>query len=383
MNHIAYLTTEYPHPALPSAGGVGSFVKLMATSLIEKNWKVTVFLALRSEYKVWYDGQVRIVEIKKANPSYLSAFKDRLKISKIINKHIKEDDINIIEAPDWEGFHAFCNIKIPLITRIHGSVTYFNYLQKLSQSKLLAFFEKRALSKSKHVIAVSKFSGKLTQEVFKFKSFSFDVIYNGVDTRKFEKQPLEKDSKVTILYFGTLVRKKGVLELASIFNELVVINPTSKLILVGKDTYDDNTKMNTWQLFKKKLSNKASKRVSYQGVVSYEDMNLIIQEADVCVFPSFAEAFPISWLEAMSMSKPVVASSIGWAKEAMENGVSGFLVHPKKHKAYASKINELLVNPELAKNLGKNARQRVEDKFGQEIIIKQNITIYKKLIGHE
>lgn len=384
MPHIAYITTEYPHSDLPSAGGVGSFVKLMGTSLIEKNWQVTIFLALREENKIWFDGGIRIVEIKKATPSVLSSFKDRYTISKVVKQHIKKDKIGLIEAPDWEGFHAFCNFKIPLVTRIHGSVTYFNFLQSTPQSKLITFFEKRALKRSNFVVAVSLFSGNLTQKIFKLPDFKFEVIYNGVDIRKFQSvNKKEKHKEINILYFGTLVRKKGVLELAHIFNELIQLNSGVKLTIVGKDTIDNITKLSTWESIKKILHKDALDHVYYKGVVSYEDMSLIIKEANVCVFPSFAEAFPISWLEAMSMSKPIVASSIGWAKEAIINKESGLLEHPQNHKEYALKINQILLNPDVANSLGENARKRVEDKFGQQEIIKKNIVVYKKLMSNE
>ena len=382
--HIGYLTAEYPHPDLPSAGGIGSFVKLMATSLIEKNWQVTIFLALREENKIWLDGKVRIVEIKKGGASVFSVFKDRLKISKIIKNYIQQDNIKLIEAPDWEGLHAFCNFKIPLITRIHGSVTYFNYLQDLSKSKLIAFFEKRALKKSNLVVAVSHFSGELTQKVFSLPKLKFEVVYNGIDVQKFQLTTIkEKQEEKNILYFGTLVRKKGVLELPHIFNELIKLNNNIKMTLVGKDTIDSVTKLSTWESIKEILSKEAIGHVYYNGVVSYEDMNSIIKEADVCVFPSFAEAFPISWLEAMSMSKPIVASSIGWAKETIVDGESGYLEHPKNHKKYALKINQIISNNHAADTLGENARKRVENEFGQQKIIKKNIAIYKKLTSYE
>jgi len=384
MNHIAYLTTEYPHPDLPSAGGVGSFVKLMANSLIKQNWEVTVFLALRDIDKIWFDGTIRIVEIKKQAPSLLSPFKDRRTISKVIRKHIKKDNIQLVEAADWEGFHAFCNFKIPIITRIHGSVTYFNYLQKSAQSRVITFFEKRALKKSKQIVAVSRYSGELTEKLFELPKFKFEVVYNGVDVQQF--QPSNQGQEINnsdLLYFGTLVRKKGVFELVIIFNELVKINPKARLVFVGKDTVDGVTKKSTWESVKQLLSQEALINTTYKGVVSYQDMGSIIKKARVCVFPSFAEAFPISWLEAMSMSKPIVASSIGWASEAIVSGESGILVHPENHEDYAKKINRLLLDPALASSLGKNARKRVIDKFDQQDIVQQNIAVYKKVIGNE
>ena len=56
------------------------------------------------------------------------------------------------------------------------------------------------------LIAVSKFSGMKTKQVFGFKNFDFEVIYNGIDTTRFN--PIEGiNENHSILYFGTLARK--------------------------------------------------------------------------------------------------------------------------------------------------------------------------------
>lgn len=383
MTHIAYITAEYPHPDTPAAGGIGSFVKLMATSLVRNNYKVTIFLCLSLRDKIWYDNEVRIVEIKGVAPSRFSPLTNRYRINKTVSKHIKNNHIDLIEAADWEGLHALCNFKIPVITRIHGSVTYFNYLQGINKPRLLYYLEKRALSKSSKVIAVSEFSGKITQKVFGYKMFDFEVIYNGIDTDLFCATTTETSSNQDICYFGTLVRKKGILSLAHIFNEVHKTNPEASLLLIGKDSIDFIENRSTWELMQAILTPEARARVHYKGLVPYEQMSQAITSATVCVFPSYAEAFPISWLEAMSMEKAIVASSIGWARESIEDKVSGLLENPDNYKAFAKKINKLLKDPSLSRALGSNAKQRVVDRFDQRKLIVQNMDVYKKLLDDQ
>ncbi|MFZ3274422.1 MAG: glycosyltransferase family 4 protein, partial [Lutibacter sp.] len=100
----------------------------------------------------------------------------------------------------------------------------------------------------------------------------------------------------------------------------------------------------------------------------------------ICVFPTFAEALPVSWLEAMALQKPIVASNIGWATEMIEDGVEGFLVNPKDHTTYANKIVTLLEDPELQKQFGTSAKQKVAQKFSMEVVAKQSLVFYKSLI---
>ena len=167
-----------------------------------------------------------------------------------------------------------------------------------------------------------------------------------------------------ILYFGSLIRKKGLLELPLIFNEVIKTNPVAKLVLVGRDVPDIiSGNASTWGMMQELFTTKALENVSYLGSVPYQEIEKYVNEATVCVFPSFAEALPVSWIEAMAMQKPIVASNIGWATEVIEDGIDGYLVHPTHHRDYANKINVLLKNPELQKQFGMEARKKVTRKI--------------------
>ena len=379
--HIAYITAEYPHDKLKHAGGIGSLVKTISHSLVNKGHLVTVFLCLTEKEDVWNDGKVQIVQIKRSNVQKIGAIIDRLKINKVVNKYVKSHNIDLIEAPDWEGLHAYLNVRIPLITRINGSVTYFSNIEKRSMPKVMKYFEAKAIKRSNSVVSASKFAAKESGDLFGLDSTKFKIIYNGVDVDKFipEKETLNDNN--TILYFGTLIRKKGVLEIPHIFNELIRLNNRPELVLIGKDAKDPLTGKSTWQMMKELFSEQALEKVKYLGPIAYENIATYIQKSKVCIFPSYAEAFPISWLEAMAMEKAIVASSIGWSSESIENGVSGYLVYPNHYRKYAEKINNLLSQPDLRKGIAKNARLRVETYFNQNILVERSIEFYRQQIN--
>jgi glycosyltransferase involved in cell wall biosynthesis len=106
-----------------------------------------------------------------------------------------------------------------------------------------------------------------------------------------------------------------------------------------------------------------------------------MKQAQVCVFPSFAETLGMVTIEAMALQKPVVNTNNGWAQELIIHGKSGFLVHPQNHSDYANRIITLLKDTNLCLTMGKNARQRVEDIFDIEKIAQQNIVFYQSIIG--
>lgn len=377
--HIAFLSTEYPHATLPPAGGIGSFVKSMAYALTAQQHLVTVFLiGNQLNDKIWNDGAVKIIQIGTPEKNKFSFLFNRLKIAHVIKQNVLSLQIDLLECPDWEGWHAFVKVKIPIITRIHGSVSYFNHLENKQRSRLMYFLEKRALMRSDAIIAVSNFAGQLTEQLFRTGK-SYKVIYNGVDMQKFKPVTPVQGSEGTILYFGSLMRKKGCLEIPFIFNEVVAQRPNSRLVLAGKDTIDHVSGLSVWEMMQKEFSPEALLRVKFTGAVPYQEIQQLIAESEVCIFPSYAEAFPISWLEAMSMGKGIVASDIGWANESIEDCKSGYLVNCLNYHVYAEEIVKLLDNKKLRIEVGCNAHERVEKLFDQNKLALENTEFYKIL----
>ncbi|MET0760037.1 MAG: glycosyltransferase family 4 protein, partial [Flavobacterium sp.] len=267
------------------------------------------------------------------------------------------------------------------VIRLHGSDTYFCHLDQRPVKWINRFHERRALQKADGHLSVSQYTAKMTNQLFGLNK-DFMIIPNSINCSDFISEHEEVVGTTPIvLYFGTLIRKKGLLELPFIFNKVVEKHPAAKLYLVGRDTSDViSGNSSTWSMMQELFSPKAFVNVTYFGGVPYDEIKKHIQKASICIFPTFAEALPLSWLEAMAMEKVLVASNIGWAKEIIEEGNSGFLVHPKDHQLYADKINTLLENEHLMKQIGKNARKRVEAVFDVQKVIHQNITFYKSII---
>jgi glycosyltransferase involved in cell wall biosynthesis len=219
---------------------------------------------------------------------------------------------------------------------------------------------------------VSKFALEVTNKLFKIKAdIPQTVIYNGIDISQFK--PANDVSESIVLYYGTLIRKKGCLELPLIFNEVVRKIPNAKLVLAGHDSVDIRTgSKSTWSLMQALFSNEALKQTEYVGKLPYNEIQTLISKAAVCVFPSYAEAFPVSWLEAMAMGKAIVTSDIGWATEAVEHGVSGFCCSPSDYLRFSNFVLKLLEEGDVLREIGNQAATSV----------KKNFDITQKAIAH-
>ena len=375
---IGFITPEYPNQELTKVGGLGTSIKNLTTSLKKEGVNSVVFVINQKFNKVFTDDGVEVHSIKNEKKAIFQWYFNRKQINAYIAKVVREKNIDLLEAPDWMGITAFMNFSIPLVIRIHGSDGYFCHLDGRKQKPKNRFFEKKALKNADEVLSVSNFASKLTNQVFNLNR-DIKTIYNGINVVNFS--PLNVTvNKGQVLYFGTIVRKKGVLELAHVFNYVITQYPDASFLLIGNDNPDIFEKISTYQMFYELLSEEAKQRTEHIKAVQYNEVKKHIAQANVIVLPSFAEAFPMTWLETLAMEKALVSSDIGWAKELMIDGETGSTVNPKEHRAYANKIVELLQNDDKCKEFGKAGRQRVINNFSTEVITEQNISFYKSLI---
>lgn len=381
MMHIGFLTPEFPHDKTTHAAGIGTSIKNLVTALAGKGVRISVFVYGQDNDEVFEENGVKIHLIKKIKYPLFTWFLYRKFIQNYLNKFVVSDTIDIIEAPDWTGITAFMNLKVPLIIRFHGSDAYFCKLENRKQKAKNFWFEKLGIEKATAFIAPTTFAGQVTKEIFNIQNKEIRTIHYGLNLPQFQNDTPEAFERNLILYVGTIIRKKGVLELPKIFKYIRKQVPNAKLVLIGGDSFDIKTQHNsTWELLKKSLGEDAKNNVTYLGKVPYQEIQEYIRKAHICIFPTFAETLGMVTIESMAMQKPVVNSNIGWANELIVDRESGFLVHPTNHQEYASKIVKLLNNESLCKSIGMSARKRVEDIFDIEDKVNENIAFYSEII---
>ena len=116
-------------------------------------------------------------------------------------------------------------------------------------------------------------------------------------------------------------------------------------------------------------------RVTFAGRVSDEIRNWWLARCDVFVMLSRVtaldgggEGFGIGFLEANAWNKPVVAGRAGGSIDAVEDGVSGYLVDPEDVAEVAETLIRLLSDRDLAERLGRQGRRRLEERFRWDVI---------------
>ncbi|MGH9901532.1 MAG: glycosyltransferase, partial [Pyrinomonadaceae bacterium] len=107
----------------------------------------------------------------------------------------------------------------------------------------------------------------------------------------------------------------------------------------------------------------------------------LLAVSDVCVLSSRAEGFSNSILEYMAAARPVVATDVGGAREAVVEGETGHLVRAGDDELMAERLIGLLREPERARAMGHRGRQVAEEKFSCGAQLERTERLYGRLLA--
>ncbi|MEI9533248.1 glycosyltransferase family 4 protein [Moellerella wisconsensis] len=375
--NILFICNEYP--PYPS-GGIGVFTRELAIELANSGNNVYIIglYPTNKKSEEYIDG-IKIIRLPEKR-GFLSKIKNRILLYREIKKTIKKNNIQILECPDFNGLLAFTpSLNCKIITRLHGSIYYFNNLLNTNGIKkhIWYFIEKSSIKKSDNIISVSKFTSEYTKKIFNLTG-DIHTIYNGVTIKNNFSPKAEFNKIKTFIFAGSLIRKKGIIELIDAWIKFSSCTPNVKLEIYGKDI--ENLSL----LIENKLNKTNCHSVTIHPPV---DKNLLEKKyikADFCIFPTRAEAFSLAPMEAMSMSKVVLYTNQTSSNELMTNNFNGIIID----KCTPESILDALINVnnmDIKKynQISFNAFNTIYKNFN--VIDKniENINFYEKALNNE
>ena len=181
--------------------------------------------------------------------------------------------------------------------------------------------------------------------------------------------------KNKIIFVGRLVERKGVKYLLEAFKKIEYEIPY-QLIIIG-----DGPEKQQLEDLSQHLGLK--KRVTFTGRISDAQLNSYYQECSFLVLPAVydkkgdTEGLGVVLLEAMSHSKPVIASNVGGITDIVESGFNGLLVPPMDTDSLARAIKKLALDKSQCRVMGRNAKKTVDERFNWNTIVNNLIALYK------
>lgn len=304
-----------------------------------------------------------------------------ISVWKKVRKLIRDERIDIVHAHGTRAnsnmFWATRKEGLPLIYTCHG--WSFHQDQHSLKRKIRIWGERILTRKATVNICVSNANKKEGIALFG-KSFDPVVIQNSIDGRKFDPDREYKDvrkefgidrSEILLGFIARFTWQKQPLVLINAFADALKEVPEVRLLLVG----DGEQKQEALMLIEK---------LGIKEKIVLEDFRKdvpdLLAAIDIFVLPSLWEGLPVALLEAMSMSKPIIATGVDGTAEVIEDRVSGYLISTDNLKEQIAKaITHLCRNKELRDNLGAGARRRIQEHYNVEMMTKKNEEIYKNL----
>ena len=174
------------------------------------------------------------------------------------------------------------------------------------------------------------------------------------------------------MYAGRFDHRKGIETLVrAVARQEVKRHANLKLMIVGGYTPQAKDGLEQERIAKIVNDLGIQDLTTFTNRVEHQELAAYYAAADVCVVPSHYEPFGLVAIEAMASRTPVVASEVGGLKFSVKDQVTGLLVPPQNEAAFAQAIDSILSDAEWARQMGENARDRVESRFSWDGVAKQ------------
>ena len=126
-----------------------------------------------------------------------------------------------------------------------------------------------------------------------------------------------------------------------------------------------------------------SSQVLLHGKLPPAEVIQQLQQSDIFVLSSLSEGISNAVLEAMSCSLPIVTTECGGMREAVQDGVQGFVVPVRDPESMAEAVQKLALDPDLRKSMGRAGRERVLAEFNSQTQIEAFVNLFESVRVNE
>jgi sugar transferase (PEP-CTERM/EpsH1 system associated) len=208
------------------------------------------------------------------------------------------------------------------------------------------------------------------------------VIYNGIDPTRFQNQGQDRQhvrkelginaSDLLIFQVARLDYLKDHLTAVRTLKRVVPVLPHARLLLVGDGPQREGIE----------------RAIADQGLTNHvrllgtrKDVARLTSAADVFLLTSISEGIPLTLIEAMAASLPIVATRVGGVPEVVQDGVTGLLAAAGDDAALAEHLLGLASNRALSEDMGRHGRSRAHTMFSETEMVRRYTSLYCEMLS--
>ncbi len=281
-----------------------------------------------------------------------------------------------------KGAAFYKELVIVFILKIFGSKIVYHYHNKGVSEKQDRFLQNllyRFQFRNSRVILLSQF---LYSDVEKYLPRS-RVYYcsNGIPALDISTQTSiiskkEENPIPVILFLSNMMVEKGVFNLLKSLKLLLDKGLQFNMFFVG-----DWININESDFNKFVVANGLQENVFYEGKKFGADKSAYLVRADIFIHPTLNDCFPLVILEAMQYCLPVISTLEGGIPGIVDEGKTGFLIPKTDLNLMADKIEILLNNMQLRKEMGNAGQRKFYENYTHEHFEKNFKTVIEKILN--
>lgn len=252
---------------------------------------------------------------------------------------------------DWITVRMLKKTGIPVVAHFHNKGVSRNSGNALKRALYKSFF------RNLNVILLSP---RLLSDIERYADPArVHFCANGI--KDCAAQPNERTDNVPprILFISNLIVNKGVFTLLDALKTVDDRGHDFRCDIAGAETFE----IDRCRLDEEIKTRGLEDKVIYHGATYGADKERLLDNADMLVFPSMNEAFPLVCLEAMSHRLPVIATDEGGIPDIVVDNQTGFICRKQDSVQFADSIITLLSDSGLRSKMGTAGRERFEHNF--------------------
>ncbi|WP_281884342.1 glycosyltransferase family 4 protein [Paenibacillus sp. YYML68] len=255
-----------------------------------------------------------------------------------------------------------------VIFHIHGS-SFEAFQRKNSFTKWIV---RKTLDRADAVVVLSE---QMKMLVHRFSNNpSVHVLPNPIEIPDEQDllKPKDYSDKVNLLFLGEIGPRKGIYDLVQALASVPQPYRNQLQLHVCGNNEIEKLKSRVQELGLEDCC-------TVRGWIDGEKKKYFLRVADIYILPSYAEGLPISILEAMAYSLPIISTNVGGIPEIVRPEQNGILVEPGAISDITSAILQLITDSELRDEFGKQSREIV-DKHELKAVVKQLNQLYISMV---
>ena len=383
---ICLVHEEYPEET--NFGGIATYQKLMGKYLKQLGHEVTIITRSLIKNHEYYENGIRVIRILwEKDKNKIKDYKlYRKKVAKKIKELVKNNEIDVIETPDWgaETTEYFDNRKIPIVVKLHTPLCIWQIYNKSglekNLNKLMLKWEKHIIMNADTVISCSHLLLEKLEKQYSDLDYSKIKIVPNPYNNKICLNHYEHNSNIK-LYVGSLEQRKGVDVLAKAITEFLKNCDKNAIFrFIGKDTDRNDKHISMIDYIKDIVPKEFHKNLEFIGHVKNSELEKYYAEAKIGVIPSTFDNLPYVAQEMLLTGLPIVASDNTGVKEMIEDNISGILFKNLDFQDLSKKLIDLYDNDKKRNLISKNARKHIIKIHDPLKIVQTMEKIYKEAI---